>query len=231
MHSSKRFNIVLLSIILLFIAFAIYYVFKPVPHKLTYLALGDSFTFGDKVKYDENYPSQLVAYLGKEGFDVGAPVFIAYPGWTSADLYNTVQKKGSHDTFTFVTLMIGSNNQLRGLDFPAYRLQFGSLLTKAIAYVNGHTERVFVLSIPDWSESPYFKGRDRTYIVRNVAAYNTAIKEMALGNKCQYIDISGILRERALDSSLFTSDFLHPSPKGYALWVERLGPAVAVTLK
>ena len=226
-----KLTIMLFGIALLFIASAVYYVFKPVPHKLSYLALGDSYTFGPGVKYDENYPNQLVGYLKRQGFDIGPPVFIARPGWTSADLCKAVRRKNLDDTFTFVTLLIGANNQLRGLDLNSYRQQFAEILDKAIGYVNGHTERVFVLSVPDWSASPHFEGRDRQKIALSVAGYNTAIKEMTLGNKCRYVDISGILHERALDASLFIEDFVHPSAKGYALWVERLGPEVATLLK
>ncbi len=226
-----RFTILLLGVVLLFVAFAIYYIFRPAQHKVSYLALGDSYTFSTNIKYDENYPSQLCAYLRGQGLDVGHPVFIAYPGWTSADLCKAVQKRDIRDTFTFVTLLIGANNNFRRLDFQTYRQQFGSLLTKAIMYVNGHTERVFVLSIPDWSESPFAMGRDRHQVAAEVANYNAVIKEMTLGNKCCYVDISGILYERALDTSLFMDDFIHPSPKGYALWVARMGPDIAGTLK
>ncbi len=226
-----KLTVMLFGIALLFIASAIYFVFKPVPHKLSYLALGDSYTFGSGVKYDENYPNQLVSYLKGQGFDVGPPVFMARPGWTSTDLCKAVRRKSLQDTVTFVTLLIGANNQLRGLDLNNFRQQFAEILDKAIGYVNGHTERVFVLSVPDWSASPHFEGLDRQKMALGVAAYNTAIKGMTLDKKCKYVDISGILRDKARDSSLFINDFVHPSSIGYALWVERLAPEVATVLR
>ena len=225
-----RFTILLLAIALLFIASAIYYLFKPVPHKISYLAMGDSFTFSTNIRYDENFPSQLCGYLRGQGVDIGHPVFIAHPGWRSGDLCKAVQKKNLRDTFTFVTLFIGFNNQFRRLDFQTYRPQFAELLTKALGYVNGHAERVFVLSLPNWSASPFAGGRDRNQIAVDIADYNAAIKEMTLGNRCQYVDISEILHEHALDPSLFMEDFLHPSPKGYSLWVAKMGPVIAGAL-
>jgi lysophospholipase L1-like esterase len=227
----KNLTIPLTGIALSFIFVALYFFFKPVPHKVSYLALGDSYTFSTNIKYDQNYPGQLVAKLRDQGLDIGHPVFIAYPGWTSADLCKAVNRKNLQDTFTFVTLLIGANNQFRGLDLDSYRQQFGALLGKAISYVNGHAARVFVLSTPDWRASPFVGGRDRLQVAQTVVTYNTIIKEMALGNKCTYVDISEILQERAHDTSLFMSDCIHPSPKGYGLWVARLAPVVANVLR
>ena len=228
---NTRFTVLFWFIALVFISAGALYFFKPLPHKLSYLALGDSYTEGAHLMYDENYPKQVVIYLRAHGLDVGEPVFIAHAGWTSGDLCKGIHRKDLRDTFTFVTLLIGANNQFRGLDHASYRQQFSELLSKSISYVNGHTERVFVLSTPDWSASPFANGRDRTKIAAEVAVYNTAIKEMTLGNKCQYVDISGILRERAQDASYFLRDFVHPSAKGYSLWAEKLAPVIANTLK
>ncbi len=228
---SVRYIVLFWCIALLFITVGAYYYFKPMPHKLSYLALGDSYTVGAHLMYDENYPKQVVTYLRAHGLDVGEPVFIAHAGWTSDDLCKGVRRKNLQDTFTFVTLLIGANNQFRGLGHAIYRQQFSELLSKAITFVNGHTERVFVLAMPDWSASPFANGKDRDKISAEVAAYNTIIKEMTQGNKCHFVDISGILRERATDASYFLGDFVHPSAKGYTLWAERLAPAVASVLK
>ena len=226
-----RYTLLLSVVAFGFISVAAYYFFKPMPHKITYLALGDSYTIGAHVKYDENYPNQVVAYLRSQNIDVGEPVFIAHSGWTSDDLYKAVRRRNLTDTFTFVTLLIGANNQFRGLSLDTYRQQFGELLTKAIGYVNGHTERVFVLSVPDWSASPPAAGLNRQRISEQVATYNSIIKEMTLGNTCQYIDISGLLKGHADDASYFLDDFIHPSGKGYALWAAKLAPVVSNTLK
>ena len=230
-NQSIRFPGLYWCIALFFILAGGYCFFKPLPHKLSYLALGDSYTVGAHLGYDENYPKQVVTYLRAHGLDVGEPVFIAHAGWTSGDLCKAVRRKNLDDTFTFVTLLIGANNQFRGLDHASYRIQFSELLTRAISYVNGHTARVFVLSLPDWSASPFVNEQDRGKISAEVAVYNAAIKEMTLGNKCQFVDISGILRERTTDGSYFLSDHIHPSARGYTLWAERLAPVVANALK
>ncbi len=229
-HGS-RYTLLLTGIALSFIAFGLYFFFKPVPHHESYLALGDSYTVGSHLGYYDNYPMQLVSALRSEHIDAAEPVFIAHAGWTSDDLAKAIRRKGLTDTFTFVTLLIGANNQFRGLDLDSYRQQFGTLLTKAIAYAGGRPERVFVLSVPDWSASPYADGWNRPRIAAQVAVYNTIIKEMTLGNKCSYIDIANALRPHAPEAEYFLSDYIHPSAKGYAVWTAALAPAVVRTLK
>jgi len=226
-----RYTVLLTCIAVAFIATGLLYYFKPLPHHISYLALGDSYTVGSHIGYYDNYPMQLVSYLQRQHIDAGEPRFIAHAGWTSGDLCKAIKRKKLSDTFTFVTLQIGANNQFRGLDLNSYRQQFGELLTKAIAYTGGHTERVFVLSVPDWSASPFAEGWIRQRIAEQVAVYNSIIKEMTLGNNCNYVDIADALKPHALDHEYFLKDYIHPSAKGYAVWAAKLAPEVARSLK
>ena len=127
-----RYSLLLTGIAVAFIAAGLFYFFKPAPHHVSYLALGDSYTVGSHLGYYDNYPMQLVSYLRGQHIDAAEPVFIAHAGWTSSDLCKAINRKKLTDTFTFVTLLLGANNQFRGLDLDSYRQQFGELLTKAI---------------------------------------------------------------------------------------------------
>ena len=92
----NRFHIVLGAIIVAFIAIAVYLVMQQpeTKHSLSYLALGDSYTIGYKVRYADNYPNQVAGFLRGKHFDIGDPSIIAYPGWTTNDLAKAISEKG-----------------------------------------------------------------------------------------------------------------------------------------
>jgi len=118
----------------------------------TYLALGDSYTIGEQVPMHDNFPHQAVQMLRKQHFDVADPVIIATTGWTTDELAAAIQEHNIRETFSFVTLLIGVNNQYRGRSIDNYRQEFLQLLNHAIAFANNHANHVIILSIPDWGQ-------------------------------------------------------------------------------
>ena len=56
-----------------------------------YLALGDSSTIGELLPYKENFPSQLVDLLQKDGLPVTLEKLIAVTGWTSDELLKAIE--------------------------------------------------------------------------------------------------------------------------------------------
>ncbi len=197
----------------------------------TYLALGDSYTIGEQVSSDENFPHQTVALLKKQGIEVSQPVIIATTGWTTDELAASIREHNITDTFSFVTLLIGVNNQYRGRDLENYKEEYTQLLDIAIRYANGHTQNVFVLSIPDWGVTPFADGKDRAQIAKDIDTYNAAKKEITLAHNCHYIDITDSTRKNGTTAEYLAEDGLHPSGKEYKIWAERLAPEVAKVLK
>lgn len=197
----------------------------------TYLALGDSYTIGEQVPTAENFPHQLATMLNAQGFKVAEPVIIATTGWTTDELAAAIKERNIQETFSFVTLLIGVNNQYRGRDLDNYRQEYTQLLDTAIRYANGHVNNVFVLSIPDWGVTPFAEGRDRVQIAKDIDAYNNACKDITLAHKCHYLDITDSTRKNGTTSAYLAEDGLHPSGKEYKIWAERLAPMVAMVLK
>jgi lysophospholipase L1-like esterase len=197
----------------------------------TYLALGDSYTIGEQVSSDENFPHQTIALLKTQGIEVANPVIIATTGWTTDELAASIREHNITDTFSFVTLLIGVNNQYRGRDLENYKEEYTQLLDIAIRYANGHTQNVFVLSIPDWGVTPFAEGKDCAQIAKDIDAYNAAKKEITLAHKCHYIDITDSTRKNGTTAEYLAEDGLHPSGKEYKIWAERLAPEVAKVLK
>jgi lysophospholipase L1-like esterase len=197
----------------------------------SYLALGDSYTIGEQVPLHNNFPYQTVQLLKKQGIEVAAPVIIATTGWTTDELAASIREHNIKETFSFVSLLIGVNNQYRGRSIDNYRQEYTQLLTQAIAFAGGHADKVFVLSIPDWGATPFAEGRDRHKVAVEIDAYNDACKEITLAHHCQYIEITGSTREHGQDKEYLAGDGLHPSAKEYDVWAVRLADMVGKTLK
>jgi lysophospholipase L1-like esterase len=192
----------------------------------TYLALGDSYTIGEKVKNTENFPNQVVTLLREQEFDFKEPLIVAKTGWTTDELQEGIKKAKLQQHYDFVTLLIGVNNQYRDRTVADYIPQFESLLKKALKYADNNPRHVIVLSIPDWGVTPFAEGRDRKQIATQIDEYNAANKLLTGKYKVHYIDITPGTREAANDSELLAADGLHPSGKEYAKWAKEVAAVI-----
>src|SRR5690606_20877737 len=134
----------------------------------------DSYTIGEQVALHENFPYQTVALLREKNIEAADPVIVAKTGWTTDELAMAIREEGIREQFSFVTLLIGVNNQYRGRAVENYREEFTSLLQQAITFANGDSQKVFVLSIPDWGVTPFAQDRDRKQVAVEIDVYNQA---------------------------------------------------------
>ncbi len=198
----------------------------PSPNSLHYLALGDSYTIGEGAPESQRWPVQLVAALRKRGLAMADADIIARTGWTTADLQRAVEQQYNGQTYDFVSLLIGVNDQYQGLPIEDYRPRFKDLVDFAITAVGGDPTHVLVVSIPDWGATPFAEGQDRAAIGAEIDAFNAVNREESVAAGVQYFDITPISRRAASDPSLVAGDGLHPSGKMYAQWVELMFPSV-----
>lgn len=202
-------------------------------HKITYLALGDSYTVGESVPLEHNFPYQLAENLRNSGLKVGIPQIIAKTGWITSELQTAIRSASLQQKFDLVTLLIGVNNQYRG-EFPeTYRKEFKELLATALNFAGGLKSRVFVVSIPDWGMTPFGKasGRELKEITEEINAFNSINKSETLAAGISYTDITPASRQAATDQSLVAIDGLHPSGKMYLEWALRVSPEVIKSFK
>ncbi|MGY3214955.1 SGNH/GDSL hydrolase family protein [Mucilaginibacter sp. HD30] len=194
-----------------------------------YLALGDSYTVGQSVQLDLSFPYQLTRQLGKD--QTGDPSIIAATGWTTANLMNAIDQSGvQNKKFDIVTLLIGVNDQYQGINSTTYSNNFKQLLNTAITFANNKVNRVFVLSIPDYSVTPYAASANRADIAAQIDQFNAINKQMALSAGVNYLDITDISRKAKDEPDLIAGDGLHPSAKMYGFWIQRLEPLVRSSL-
>ncbi len=201
------------------------------PENFTYLALGDSYTIGQGVPLQDNFPNQAVNLLKKDNL-FGQLKIIATTGWTTADLASGI----AHDqnilpAYDIVTLLIGVNNQYHGESPEDYKPAFEALLQKTIALAGNNAKRVIVLSLPDWGVTPFADGRDRAMIATGIDAYNAVNNSLSQQYGVNYIDITPWTREAANDPSLLESFGLHPSAKEYARWAGKLEEIIKEALR
>ncbi|XHR94772.1 SGNH/GDSL hydrolase family protein [Mucilaginibacter sp. UC70_90] len=196
---------------------------------LTYLALGDSYTIGQSVPPEQAFPNQLANQL--QDLKVNTPTIIARTGWTTDELIDAINKSDiKSNTYDFVTLLIGVNDQYDGLSQENYRVKFEQVLSTAVKFAGGIREHVFVLSIPDYAVTPYAQGKEAT-IGPEIDQFNDINREISGSAKVNYVEITGISRLAANDLSLLASDGLHPSGKMYAMWVDKLKIAVSAVFE
>lgn len=199
-------------------------------HFYSWLALGDSYTIGEAVPLHEGFPYQAIQMLRKQGFHFHAPEIVAKTGWTTFELAEHLLHTKLKDQYDLVSLLIGVNNQYRGLPLEDYISDLEFLLKKALHLASNKTERVVVVSIPDWGTTPFAADRDKNKITNEIDQFNSAKKELCEKYGATFIDITAAQRADGDDETFIASDKLHPSGKEYAKWAEKVAEQFATIL-
>ncbi|MBN9379997.1 MAG: SGNH/GDSL hydrolase family protein [Chitinophagaceae bacterium] len=184
---------------------------------LTYLALGDSYTIGQSVRQEERYPNQLVRRLRADSLVYKDPDIIAVTGWTTTNLL-AAMPASVPVPYHLVSLLIGVNNQYQHHSQADYRSEFTSLLQQAILLAGNRPSHVIVLSIPDYSVTPFAKGSNTVLIASQIDSFNSINREIASAYQVPYVDITGESRKAADDPTLIAVDSLHFSGREYDIW-------------
>lgn len=194
-----------------------------IPQNIRFLALGDSYTIGQSVSYNERWPSQLSDSLTLRGYQVDTLRYIATTGWTTQNLLNAVSNQNlDNQNFNLVSVLIGVNNQYQHKPFSLFLNQFPKLLDSAIHYANGDTSHVFVLSIPDYAYTPFGQSSNPNQTSMEIDMYNAAKDSICQLYGVRFFNITPISRQGLIQPNLIASDGLHPSAEQYTLWVNEI---------
>jgi lysophospholipase L1-like esterase len=157
---------------------------------------------------------------------------VARTGWTTGELASGIDAAAPRGPFALVSLLIGVNDQYRGGRPADYRAGFAALLQRAIAFAGGEPGRVIVLSIPDWSVTPFAAagGHDLPRIASEIRQFNAINREATERAGARYVDVTPVSQRAQGDGSLLAADGLHPSASMYAEWARLALPAATAAL-
>ena len=191
-----------------------------------FLALGDSYTIGEGVAEEGRWPMQLARKLRADGIAIDDPLIVATTGWTTDELSAAMDLATFEPPYALVTLLIGVNNQYRGRELANYRDEFAALLARAIALAGARSDRVVVVSIPDWGVTRFAResGRDTKEIAAAIDAFNMTTHAISIANDVAFVDVTAASRQAGDDETMLTDDGLHPSALQYERWTERILP-------
>jgi lysophospholipase L1-like esterase len=205
---------------------------QPKRTTLSYLALGDSYTIGESVAPEERYPAQVMRALCAEGYSCGEqPDIVATTGWTTGDLLKAMSANKPVSGYQAVSLLIGVNNQYQGRSQAEYQQEFTELLKQAIVLAGDKPSHVLVLSVPDYSVTPFAQYRDTAFIARQIDSFNLINARVSGDFHVNYLDVTAESRKAAADRSLIAYDGLHFSGKEYGIWASLMIPVMRTMIK
>ncbi len=192
---------------------------------IRYLALGDSYTIGESVAESERWPMQLRDSLMAHGHEVEWYKVIAHTGWKTRDLREAIAQIQPDTDYNLVSLLIGVNDYFQGRSVEEYKTRFQQLLEVAVAHAGGRKDRVFVVSIPDYSYTPHFISQKGT-VSKDIDKFNALNRKITLAAGIRYFDITPLSRKGIEKPEWVCGDGLHPSGMQYAAWVQLMLPGL-----
>ena len=200
------------------------------PQSFKVLSLGDSYTIGQSVcetcRFPEQLKDSLQANISTNTIELE---IIAQTGWTTSNLISAIETNNPPNNFDLVTLLIGVNNQYQGKPFSLYEQEFPELVNTAISKVGEDSDKLIVISIPDYAFTPF--GGGTTSISNEIDAYNNFAENYCIQNNIDYVYITDITREGLANPNLVALDNLHPSELAYSKFVERILPVAIEKLQ
>jgi hypothetical protein len=98
---------------------------------------------------------------------------------------------------------------------------------EAIRFAHGRANHLFVLSIPDYSVTPFAASLDQQQIHKSLEEFNAINRLIANESEVRYIEITEGSRMAGQDRSLIASDGLHFSGKEYLKWARKLSSSIS----
>jgi lysophospholipase L1-like esterase len=199
---------------------------SPAGPSLRYVALGDSYTIGTSVGEEARWPDQLVARLAADppALTLDLVANLAIDGSTAGAVERTqVPALEAGPVPGFVSLLVGVNDVVQGVDPATYRGHVESILGRLLALLPAH--RILCVETPDYTVTAMGGAFGDPAAQRAGIVRNNAILQAACGVRF----VAGILAisaEAELRPELVAADGLHPSGEQYRRWVtERIEPA------
>ncbi len=201
------------------------------PTPIRYVALGDSYTICTGATETQSWPVILCKHLKEKKINIELIANPSQNSWTSQNLIDRELPVLDKSKATFVTLLIGVNDWVQGVDAKIFKAN----LIKIIDHVQAQLpdkSKLILITIPDFgvtsTGSRYSGGRD---ISKGISEFNSIILEEAKKRNLKTVDIFETSKAMGKDNSLVAADGLHPSAKEYAIWETLIYPVAYAVLK
>ena len=192
--------------------------------RMRYLALGDSYTIGQGLEAGSRWPALLISAMEEAGCGEFELTIVARTGWTAGELLSEMLRQRLQGPFDLISLQVGVNDQYRGRAVEEFHQDLTRLLNEVRRLAGGKAERVLVVSIPDWSASPFGVASAGRGTAAEIDAFNTELARSAGEYGFQLVDVTDLTRGESLGSDSFTPDGLHYSRPMNERWVQRILP-------
>ena len=191
------------------------------PTAIRYLAIGDSFTIGTGIQPDRAFPAVLAQRWRDAGRAVEL-VNVAKSGYTTDELIAKELPLAQAFGPTFVTLLIGANDIVRGgSDDARYREQIRRI-HRGLRSAEIDAKAVVVLPQPEWSRSPAASPYGTPESLRTrIEHFNRVAAEEAERAGSRFVDLYPLMHRQAAAEMLAT-DELHPNVEAHAEWAAAL---------
>ncbi len=198
---------------------------------IRYIALGDSYTICTGATEAQSWPVLLTKQLKDAKVNIELIANPSHNGWTTQNVIDIELPILDKSKATFVTLLIGVNDWVQGVDAKVFQKN----LVKIIEHIQAalpDKSKLILITIPDFGVTTtgarYSGGRD---ISKGIAEFNKIILDEAKKRNLKTVDIFEKSKEMGKDSTLVAPDGLHPSAKEYALWETLIYPVAFQLIK
>lgn len=196
---------------------------QPLPdHPLRLLHLGDSYTIGEGVEKADSWPEHFRNLLQAQGHRIEESMTIAKTGWTTADLLEAVREADPPSGWDLITLCIGANNQYQDRSIQEYKAELRQLIDSSRSLLSSPKGQIYLLSIPDWSVTPFAGDRNRAAVRSQLNLFNNAGKRIAREHAVPFLDWTALTRQFRFHKDAYIEDGLHPNSLQYKAWAEFL---------
>ncbi|MEZ4704159.1 MAG: GDSL-type esterase/lipase family protein [Bdellovibrionota bacterium] len=189
---------------------------------IRYLALGDSYTVGESLVFEETFPSLLAKKVEKNFHATVQTTVIAKTGWRADELFENMLRQLQNQThcFELITILIGVNNQYQGVALEKFLPQLSAIYDKALQLACKRNRSILMISIPDYFYTQFGQqSLKREKISSEIDQYNSIVKDFAAQKNVVFVDITKISRQALVKENLVAQDHLHPSKHQYERWV------------
>lgn len=189
----------------------------------TYLALGDSLTYGFGTSdYKDSWTYRTAEYLSKNGQGITLKDF-SYPGYRIADVAEALGPAIATKP-DIVTLFIGVNDTHKLVQSPDFAEKYDNILYRLSHETKA---KIYVINLPYLGGPSVLLPPYTYYFDAKTKARNNTIEKLAGKYGAVYIDLyaasSGQFKK---SGSYYSKDLYHPSAEGYKIWADIIDNAI-----